>query len=166
MASRERLPWLAGLAVLLAVIVCGADAMIRTATHNQIETLTSCHGPQDYCMTRIPGADIEGVEQDLGRNRIGSVWTTISFVYPLIFESGERLIASESIFGIDRPVYPPEIPKPEPSNQERSVFVIESGSPHRSEIERECEQKGGLAPRVTTYGSLTVIEERLASREP
>lgn len=66
-------------------------------------------------MTRIPGADIDAVKEYMRRNGIGSVWTTISFVYPLIFETGEKVVASESIFGVDRPVYPPEIPNRSPA---------------------------------------------------
>jgi len=159
----EKFPCLAGAAILLAVIVCGLGAVVQAAAHNEIETLTLCHGRQDHCMTRIPGADIDAVKEDLSRNQIGAVWTSISFVYPLIFETGERLVASESIFGIDRPVYPPEIPKPEPSSQARSVFVIETDSPYRGEIESVCAQKGGAPPRITEHGKLTVIEERLGS---
>src|SRR2546427_409369 len=114
-----------GAAMLLAVVVCGVDAGIETATHNQIETLTLCPNRQDHCMLRVPGKNLDAIKQDLEQNRIKAVWTSISFVYPLIFETGEKLIASESIFGVDRPVYPPSIPKPEPSNQDRTVFVIE-----------------------------------------
>ena len=114
-------------------------------------------------MTRIPGADIDSVKEDLRRNHIGAIWTSISFTYPFIFESGETLVASESIFGVDRPVYPREIPTLEPSSQDRSVFVIETDSPYRAEIESSCEQKGGARPRVTEYGKLVVIEQRLAS---
>ncbi len=163
-AGADRFARLAGAVILSAVIVTGLAAMIQTAAHNQIETLTLCHGRQDHCMTRIPGADIDAVKDDLRRNDIGAIWTSISFTYPLIFESGETLIASESIFGVDRPVYPREIPKLEPSSQNRSVFVIETDSPYRAEVERTCEQKGGAPPRVTEHGKLTVIEQRLASQ--
>ena len=152
-----------GAAMLLAVVVCGVDAVIETATHNQIETLTLCPNRQDHCMLRVPGKNLDAIKQDLEQNRIKAVWTSISFVYPLIFETGEKLIASESIFGVDRPVYPPSIPKPEPSNQDRTVFVIETNSPYRPEIETTLVQKGGALPRITEHGTLTVIEQRLAS---
>jgi len=152
-----------GAAMLLAVVVCGVDAVIETATHNQIETLTLCPNRQDHCMLRVPGKNLDAIKQDLEQNRIKAVWTSISFVYPLIFETGEKLIASESIFGVDRPVYPPSIPKPEPSNQDRTVFVIETNSPYRPEIETTLAQKGGALPRITEHGTLTVIEQRLAS---
>ena len=114
-------------------------------------------------MLRVPGKNLDAVKQDLEQNRIKAVWTSISFVYPLIFETGEKLTASESIFGVDRPVYPPSIPKPEPSNQDRTVFVIETNSPYRPEIETTLAQKGGAPPRITEHGTLTVIEQRLAS---
>jgi len=152
-----------GAAMFLAVIVCGTIAIIETATHNEIETLTLCPNRQDHCMLRVPGKDIDAVKQDLEQNGIRAIWTTISFVYPLIFETNEKLIASESIFGVDRPVYPPSIPKPEPSSDDRSVFVIETNSPYRAEIETTVAQKGGAPPRISEHGILTVIEQRFGS---
>ena len=114
-------------------------------------------------MIRVHGVDIDGVKQDLEHNRIKAAWTTISFVYPLIFETNEKLIASESIFGVDRPVYPPSISKSEPGSQDRTVFVVETNSPYRPEIETTLAQKGGASPRITEHGTLTVIEQRFAS---
>jgi hypothetical protein len=155
-----------GAAMLLAVIVCGVDALIETAAHNEIETLTLCPNRQDHCMLRVPGKDIDAVKHDIEQNRIKAVWTTVSFVYPLIFETSEKLIASESIFSVDRPVYPPSIPKPEPGDEDRSVFVIETNSPYRAEIETTLAQKGGAPPRISEHGTLTVIEQRFASESP
>jgi hypothetical protein len=163
LVQKEMLMRAIGAALVLAFIVCGVDALIETATHNQIETLTLSANRHDHEMIRIPGKDIDAVKGDLEQNRIKAVWTTISFVYPLIFETGEKLIASESIFGVDRIVYPPSIPKPEPSDQDRSVFVIEIKSPYRPEIETALSQKGGAPSRISEYGTLTVIEERFAS---
>ena len=155
-----------GAAMFLATVICGVDALIETATHNQIETLTLCPNRQDHCMLRVPGRDIDAVKQDLEQNRIKAVWTTISFVYPLIFETGEKLVVSESIFGVDRPVYPPSIPKPEPSSEDRSVFVIETNSPYRSQIEATLALKGGAPPQISEHGTLSVIEQRFASESP
>src|SRR5438105_1491049 len=155
-----------GATILLATVLCGGAAVIETATHNQIETLTLCPSRQDHCMIRVDGVDIDGVKQDLEHNRIKAVWTTISFVYPLIFETNEELIASESIFGVDRRVYPPSIPKPEPSSEDRSVFVIETNSPYRSQIETTLALKGGAPPKISEHGTLTVIEQRFASESP
>lgn len=154
----------AGTCIAAAVIVCGVAAIINTATHNQIETLTLSPNRQDLEMMRVPGADIDAVKQDLEQNGITAVWTTISFVYPLIFETNERLVASESIFGVDRPVYPPSIPKPEPSEQERAVFVIETKSPYREQIESTLRLKSNAGPLVREHGTLTVIEQRFASK--
>ena len=155
-----------GALMLLATIVCGLDAIISTAAHNQIETLTLSSNRQDYHMARIPGRDIDAVKDDLKRNQIDSVWTTISFVYPLIFETNEGLIASESIFGVDRPVYPPSIRKPEPSEHERAVFVLESTSPYRQEIEDTLTKKSGAPPQVIPHGTLIVIKQSFASESP
>ena len=155
-----------GGAILVATMVCGAYAIVDVATHNQIETLTLSPNQRDHQMLRVPGKDIDAVKQDLEQNRIKAVWTTISFVYPLIFETGEKLIASESIFGVDRPVYPPSIPKAEPSSEDRTVFVIETSSPYRAEIEKTVAQKGGAPPRISEHGTLAVIEQRFASESP
>ncbi|HZR79240.1 MAG TPA: hypothetical protein VFA58_08525, partial [Chthoniobacterales bacterium] len=135
-------------------------AIIDVAEHNEIETLTLSANRQDHEMMRVPGADIDAVKHDLEQNGIGAVWTTFSFVYPLIFETNEKLVASESIFGIDRPVYPPSIPKPEPSTQERAVFVIESKSPYREQIESTLRLKSDAIPVVREHGTLAVIEQR------
>ena len=165
-AQRQLAARVAGVGILFATIVCGIDALIDTAMHNQIETLTLSPNRQDHSMMRVPGADIDAVKQDLEQNGIKAVWTTISFVYPLIFETNEKLIVSESIFGVDRPVYPPSIPKPEPNEQDPAVFVIETDSPFRAEIEATLNRKSVVAPRITQHGTLTVIQQRLASAAP
>src|SRR5260370_9087483 len=86
-----------GPAMLLGVVVCGVDAVIETATHNQIETLTLCPNRQDHCMIEVPGKDIDAIKQDLEQNRTKAFWTTISFVYPLRFRPDEKRISSDSI---------------------------------------------------------------------
>lgn len=155
-----------GAAIFVAAIVCGLDAIIYAATHNEIETLTLSPNHRDHEMIRIPGTDIDAVKDDLARNQIKTVWTTISFVYPLIFETNEKLGASESIFGVDRPVYPPSIPKPEPSEHDRAVFVVETNSPFRPEIESRLAQKSNAPPLITEHGSFTIIKQRFASESP
>ena len=155
-----------GAAMLVAVTICGLDAISYTATHNDIETLTLSSNHHDYEMIRVPGAEIDAVKDDLARNQITAVWTTISFVYPLIFETNEKLAASESIFGLDRPVYPPSIPKPQPSEHERAVFVVETNSPFRPQIESTLAQKSSAPPEITEHGALTVIKQRFASESP
>ncbi len=167
LSAKKQLLWRASaVALLLATVVCGLDAIIGTATHNQIETLTLSANRQDHEMTRIPGRDIDAVKADLVRNQITAVWTTISFVYPLIFETNEKLIASESIFGVDRPVYPPSIPKAEPNEQERAVFVLETNSPYRPEIETLLTEKSGAPPQINEHGTLIIIQQRFASDLP
>jgi hypothetical protein len=64
---------------------------------------------------------------------------------------------------VDRPVYPPAIPKPEPSSEDRAVFVVETNSPFRAEIETMLAQKEGATPDVTEHGTLTVIKQPFAS---
>ena len=117
-------------------------------------------------MTRIPGRDIEAAKTELAQNQINAVWTTISLVYPLIFEADEKLIASESIFGVDRPVYPRSIPKPEPSEQGRAVFVVENCSPYRAEVQAALTEKSGAPPKVSEHGTLSIITQRFASELP
>lgn len=164
--SRQIFPRAIGALLFLATLVCGLEAIIDTATHNRIETLTLCSNHKDHCMMRVPGRDIDAIKTDLAQNQINAVWTTISFVYPLIFETNEKLIASESIFGVDRPVYPPTIPKLEPSEQGRAVFVLETNSPYRPEIEAVLTEKGGAPPQISEHGTLSIIKQRFASELP
>ncbi|HST29863.1 MAG TPA: hypothetical protein VLK27_03370 [Chthoniobacterales bacterium] len=164
--SRQIFPRAIGTLLLLATLICGLNAIVDTAAHNQIETLTLCPNHKDHCMMRVPGRDIDAIKADLAQNQIGAVWTTISFVYPLIFETDEKLIASESIFGVDRAVYPPSIPKLEPSEQGRAVFVVETKSPYRAEIETTLAEKGGAQPQISEHGTLTIIKQRFASETP
>ena len=158
-SSSMTVPRLTGAAMLAAILVTGALVMIRVGQKNQIETLSLCDDGRNYCMTRIPGADIEGVEQYLRQHNATSVWTTISFVYPLLFESGETLVVSNAIFGYPHRVYPQEIPWREPSLDSHTAFVLETNSPFRSALETRCAQAFGVAPLVREYGKLTVITE-------
>ena len=89
------------------------------------------------------------------------MWTTVSFVYPLLFESGEALAISDAIFGWGRPIYPATVPRPEPDAAERQVFVLEANSPFREAATARCARAGGVAPLTTSCGTLVVIEERL-----
>ena len=155
-----------GAVLLLATILCGLAAIFDVATHNEIETLTLSQNRHDHEMIRVPGADIDAVKRDFAQNQIKAVWTTISFVYPLIFETNEKLIASESIFGVDRPVYPSSIPKPEPNEHERAVFVIETRSPYRDQIESTLALISQAPPQIRKHGTLTVIEQRFAGESP
>jgi Dolichyl-phosphate-mannose-protein mannosyltransferase len=151
---------LAGGGVLAAILVTGVLVMIRVGQKNQIETLSWCNEDKNYCMTRIPGSDIEGVEHYLRQHNVTSVWTTISFVYPLLFESGETLAVSNAIFEYPHRVYPHEIPWREPSADRDAAFVIETNAPFRSLLETRCAQAFGRAPTVHEYGKLTIVAEQ------
>ncbi len=153
------LPRLAGAAVLAAILVTGILVMIRVGQENQIETLSLCNDGKTYCMTRIPGADMEGVERYLRQRDVTSVWTTISFVYPLLFESGETLAVSNAIFEYPHRVYPQKIPWREPNLDRDAAFVIETDAPFRSLLEARCARAFGTAPRVHEHGKLIVIAE-------
>jgi hypothetical protein len=148
-----------GAGVLAAILVTGVLIMIRVGQENQIETLSSCNEGKNYCMTRIPGSDIEGVEHYLRRHHVTSVWTTISFVYPLLFESGETLAVSNAIFEYPHRVYPQKIPWREPSLDLDAAFVIETDAPFRSRLETRCAQAFGTAPLVHEYGKLTIVAD-------
>jgi len=158
--SSMTLPRLGGVVVFGAVLVAGIGAMIDVATHNQIETLTLCDNAGSYCMTRIPAADIEGVEEHLRQKGITSVWTTISFVYPFLFESRETLAVSDAIFGYPHRVYPQKIPWREPTRDQYAAFVIETDSPFRLPLETRYARAAGTTPLISRYGKLTIIEAR------
>jgi hypothetical protein len=110
-------------------------------------------------MTRIPGADIEAVEHYLRQHNVTSVWTTISFIYPLLFESGETLAVSDAIFEYPHRIYPREVPWREPVANREAAFVIETTAPLRSGLELRYAQAFGTAPFIREYGKLTVITE-------
>ena len=166
LSNKQLLVRIVGAVILVVTIVCGLDAIVYSATHNEIETLTLSPNHRDHEMIRVPGADIDAVKDDLARNQITAVWTTISFVYPLIFETNETLAASESIFGVDRSVYPPSIPKSEPNEHGRAVFVVETNSPFRHEIETALAVKSNLPPQISEHGALTIIKQRLGVESP
>src|SRR5207253_4819854 len=69
-----------------------------------------------------------------------SVWTTFSFVYPLLFERGEKLAVSDAIFGDDIRAYPPTVPWRMPANDFKTAFVVEANSPFRSQVEARSEE--------------------------
>jgi len=148
---------LAGVGVLVAILVTGVLVMIRIGQENQIETLCLCDDGKNYCMTRIPAADVEGVERYLRQRSVSSVWTTISFIYPLLFESGETLAVSNAIFEYPHHVYPPKIPWREPSLDRDAVFVIETNAPFRSLLEARCARAFETPPLVQESGKLTIV---------
>ncbi|MGB9473938.1 MAG: hypothetical protein WCE87_02590 [Candidatus Udaeobacter sp.] len=158
-SSSKALLRLAGVGALAAILLTGIAIMIRVEQENQIETLSLCQDGRNYCMTRIPGTDIDGVEQYLRQNSVTSVWTTISFVYPLLFESGERLAVSNAIFEYPHRVYPQKIPWREPSLDPDAAFVIETDSPFRSQLETHFAQAFGRAPSAREFGKLTVVSK-------
>jgi len=155
----KALPRLGGAVVLSAILLTGTVVIVGVGQENQIETLSSCDEGKSYCMTRIPAVDIEGVEDYLRQHHVTSVWTTISFIYPLLFESGETLAVSNAIFEDPYRVYPREIPWREPSADRDAAFIIETVAPFRSALEMRYAQAFGTAPFIREYGKLTVITE-------
>jgi 4-amino-4-deoxy-L-arabinose transferase-like glycosyltransferase len=157
-ASSKTLIRFGGAAIFAAAVITGAALMLDTARHNQIETLTLCDQGENYCMTRVPGADLDGVERHLSQRGVTGVWTTVSFVYPLLFECHEAFAASDTFFGYQHRVYPDAIPWREPDPAGHVAIVLESDSPFRTPVERRFLQLAGVAPQITEYGKLAVIE--------
>jgi len=148
---------LGGFAIFTAVVITGSALMIDIARHNQIETLTLCDRGENYCMTRVPGVDLQRVEDHLRQHQVTGVWTTVSFVYPLLFECGETFAVSDAIFGYRHRVYPPSIPWREPSPDGHVAVVLESDSPFRGPVDAQL-KAAGIAPLINEYGKLVVIE--------
>ena len=159
-SSLRLLPRLGAAAALAAILVTGILLLIRIGQTNQIETLSLCEDGRTYCMTRIASADIDGVHRDLEQRNVTSVWTTISFVYPLLFESGETLAVSNEIFEPPYRVYPQDVLWREPKRDREAAFVVETNAPIRSLVEMRCEQVFGAPPLAREYGKLTVITNR------
>jgi hypothetical protein len=147
----------AGLAIIL---FAGLFVLVRVGLTNQIETLSLCQDGKTYCMTRISSADIDGVHRDLKQRNVTSVWTTISFIYPLLFESGETLAVSNEILEAPYRVYPHDVPWREPRRDREAAFVVETNAAIRSLVETRCEQVFGSPPSARGYGKLTVISNR------
>src|SRR5438094_4836107 len=143
-----------------AAVITGSAVTIDTARHNQIETLTLCDQGEDYCMTRIPGADLEGVRNYLLQDRVTGVWTTLSFVYPLLFVCSEAFSVSDTIFGFNHRVYPEAIPCLALDHEGHFAIVIERDSPFRQPLEKRFLQVTGAAPLISEYGKLAVIEAK------
>ena len=111
-------------------------------------------------MTRIASADIDGVHRDLKQHNVTSVWTTISFVFPLLFESGETLAVSNEILEPRYPVFQEGTLWREPKRDREAAFVVETDAPIRSVVETRCEQIFGSPPLSREYGKLVVISNR------
>ncbi|MGB9492058.1 MAG: hypothetical protein WCA92_16470 [Terriglobales bacterium] len=151
---------LLGVALITAIVAAGVAALVEVGAANQIETLTLVRVGKRlrYVMVRIPGRDIDAVESHLRQNQIATVWTSPSFVYPLIFESRETLAVSSEVFGGDRDVYPDGVPRLRPTAGRRMAVVIESDSPYRPAVEASRAKATGAAPVVTPCGALVIIE--------
>jgi hypothetical protein len=160
-ASRTAAVRISGALVLTGGLIAGAIPMIETGTRNEIETLTMDPRGAFY-LARFPGADLQAVHRHLHERQISSMWTTMSFVYPFLFESGETQAVSDSIFGANRRVYPESVLWHQPTNS-YLVFVVESKSPLRPGVERLC-ARFGVAPLIAELGTLTIIEERTAEQ--
>jgi len=155
-----RLPRLGAATVLAAILATGIFVLIRVGQTDQIETLSLCEDRRSYCMTRIAAADIDAVHRDLNQRNVTSVWTTISFIYPLLFESGETLAVSNEIFEMPYRVYPEDVLWREPKRDSNAAFVVETSAPVRSLVKTRYEQVFGSAPSVREFGKLTVITNR------
>jgi 4-amino-4-deoxy-L-arabinose transferase-like glycosyltransferase len=159
-SSSTRLRRIAAVCVLGAIVLTGTIVLIRVGRTNQIETLSVCENGKEYCMTRIASADIEAVHRDLKKRNVTSVWTTISFVYPLLFESGETLAVSNDIFEPPFRLYPKDVVWREPERNREAAFVVETDAPLRALVEVRCQEVFGSAPSALEYGKLTVITNR------
>src|SRR5262249_24917375 len=141
-------------------VVAGIFVLIRVGQTNQIETISLCEDRRTYCMTRIAAADIDLVERDLKQRNVTSVWTTISFVYPLLFESGETLAVSNEIFETPFRIYREDTLWREPKRDGDAALVIETNALIPFFVEMRCEQLFGSPPLAREYGKLTVITNR------
>jgi hypothetical protein len=151
---------LLGATLLLSILAGGIGAMIETGKHNEIETITLCQNGDEYCMTRIPGADLDAVEHHLREFHIAAAWSAPTLCYPLQFETGEMIAISDAIFGWKHNVFPKEVAMRQPSADEPLVFVIETNSPLRRIVEERCAEASGAPPLIAEYGTLSVIEQR------
>ena len=151
---------LLGATLLVSILAGGIGAMIETGKRNEIETITLCHNGDEYCMIRIPGADLDAVERHLREFHIAAAWSAPVLCYPLQFETGETIAISDAIFGWKHNVFPKAVAMRQPSADEPLVFIIETNSPLRRVVEDRCTEASGTSPLVSEYGTLSVIEQR------
>jgi 4-amino-4-deoxy-L-arabinose transferase-like glycosyltransferase len=151
----------AGILLALAILAGGIAVEIQTARHNQIETLALDQSARAYYMERIPGADIDAVEHHLAMQNISATWATMSFVYPLVFETDERLAVSGAIFGFQTMVYPPTVLQRLPNPYLCEVFVVETDSPFLPIVKARCAKVGGAPPIITDCGTLTLVQAKI-----
>jgi 4-amino-4-deoxy-L-arabinose transferase-like glycosyltransferase len=151
-----------GIVLLLMALTGGIVAEVQTASHNEIETLGLDQSAQSFQMERIPGADMDGVEHYLAQENISATWATMSLVYPLIFETNEKLAVSGGIFGFQPKVYPATVPRRLPDSDLCEVFVVETDSPYLPIVEARCAKAGAAPALVTQFGALTVVEAKRA----
>lgn len=149
-----------GIVLVLIILTGGIFVEIQTARHNQIETLGLDPSTMRYYMERIPGADIDAAEHHLAQKKIYATWASISFVYPLIFETNEKLAVSSGIFGYQPRIYPNTVPLRLPDADSCEVFVVETDSLFLPIVEARCAKAGGAPPLVTPCGTLTVVEAK------
>jgi hypothetical protein len=159
-ASSKLVVRLGGVGIFAAAVSTGTAMIIEIARHNEIETLTLCDSREGYCMTRIPGSDLERVKNHLREAHVAGVWATVSFVYPLLFETGETFAVSDTIFGNQHRVYPAAMSWREPDPEDHFAIVLESDSPFRAPLEARFLQVTGAAPVIHEYGKLAVIERQ------
>lgn len=155
--TASRAARVAGSVILGIVIVTGLGILVNVGRQKEIETLTYDKSGQ-LQMSRVANRDLEGVEDHLSREKTSSVWATVSFVYPLIFESNEKLAVSDAIFGTYRPIYPQSVPQRFPQRNERTAFVVETNSPARDSVEKGFAQARAGKPAGVEFGGLTVID--------
>ena len=159
-AAPERWKRWLGTTLLLSILVGGVGAMIEFGKRNEIETIALCENGNAYCMSRIPGADLDAVEGHLREFHIGAAWATAPLCYPLRFETSETIVISDAIFGWIHNVFPTAVAMRQPSADEPLVFIIETNSPLRRIVEDRCAEASGAPPLISEYGTLSVVEQR------
>jgi hypothetical protein len=161
LSATRTLPRILGATLLLVVLASGVHALLSVGGRNQIETFSMNRNTWGFHLAPISGRDLEVVERHLRQNQVTSVWTTMSLVYPLVFESDETLAVSSEIFGITIRKFPPTLPERKPDSGPRAAFVVESDSPNRARAEELCRKVNGTAPLVTDCGALIIFEARV-----
>lgn len=149
---------LAGAGVLSAALAAGGWAVLETGRRNEIETLISSVDRPEMHIGRIPGGDLAAVEKLLAEKRIPAVWTTVSFILPLVFETRETVAVSDQYFlGKTRRPYPSSVKWREPSLGVTKAYVVESAAHYAADIVQSCRELSGREPAVFECGALTLI---------
>jgi len=143
---------------VLLVAACGSGLWesAQLLARDRIESLEPRDG--QLVATHHDGETIRLVIEHLRSRGIEAVFSSPSFQYPIIFESGEQILASSRALPWRYIVHLPYEEAVVEAIQKRPVFVLERDSPYRARAETVLRSLAPGRLDATVVGELVVIE--------